>query len=386
MTKLSFFDIKYISRKGEQNSPKERKISNMKIIHCSDLHLDSKMETNLDKEKARERKNEILITFEKMVEYAKKNEVKAIIIAGDLFDKKNITVKAKNIVKNAILNAPEIDFLYLKGNHDESGFIDAEEKSDNLKTFNDKDWTTYKYGNISITGIEFGERTNYEIYNSLLLDKNETNIVVMHGQETVSNIKDKAEVINLKQLKNKNIDYLALGHIHNYKQEKLDNRGIYCYPGCLEGRGFDEVGEKGFVILNIEDQKVQTEFIPFAQRNLYEVEVDITGCIENQEIEGKIEEKIQSIPEKSLVKIVLTGEVDLENNIDVPYLVKKFEERFYFLKIYNKTSVKIDYMKYQYDASLKGEFIRLVLQQEITDEEKSQIINTGIKALSGEEI
>lgn len=386
MTKLSFFDIKYISRKGEQNSPKERKISNMKIIHCSDLHLDSKMETNLDKEKARERKNEILITFEKMVEYAKKNEVKAIIIAGDLFDKKNITVKAKNIVKNAILNAPEIDFLYLKGNHDESGFIDAEEKPDNLKTFNDKGWTTYKYGNISITGIEFGERTNYEIYNSLLLDKNETNIVVMHGQETVSNIKDKAEVINLKQLKNKNIDYLALGHIHNYKQEKLDNRGIYCYPGCLEGRGFDEVGEKGFVILNIEDQKVQTEFIPFAQRNLYEVEVDITGCIENQEIEGKIEEKIQSIPEKSLVKIVLTGEVDLENNIDVPYLVKKFEERFYFLKIYNKTSVKIDYMKYQYDASLKGEFIRLVLQQEITDEEKSQIINTGIKALSGEEI
>ena len=43
----------------------------MKIIHCSDLHLDSKMETNLDKERARERKNEILLTFERMVQYAK---------------------------------------------------------------------------------------------------------------------------------------------------------------------------------------------------------------------------------------------------------------------------------------------------------------------------
>ena len=43
-------------------------------------------------------------------------------------------------------------------------------------------------------------------------------------------------------------------------------------------------------------------------------------------------------------------------------------------------------MKYQYDASLKGEFIRLVLKQELTDEEKSEIINTGIKALSGEEV
>ena len=60
----------------------------MKIIHCADLHLDSKMETHLSKEKARERKNEILITFQNMVEYAAKNKVKIIIIAGDMFDKK----------------------------------------------------------------------------------------------------------------------------------------------------------------------------------------------------------------------------------------------------------------------------------------------------------
>ena len=54
-------------------------------------------------------------------------------------------------------------------------------------------------------------------------------------------------------LKNKNIDYLALGHIHGYKEAPLDGRGKYCYPGCLEGRGFDECGKKGFVLLNIEN-------------------------------------------------------------------------------------------------------------------------------------
>ena len=100
----------------------------MKIIHCSDLHLDSKMETNLDKERARERKNEILLTFERMVQYAKENNVKIIIIAGDLFDKKAVTVKAKKTVKNAIISNPEIDFVYLKGNHDEAGFIDEDEE------------------------------------------------------------------------------------------------------------------------------------------------------------------------------------------------------------------------------------------------------------------
>lgn len=360
----------------------------MKIIHCADLHLDSKMETNLNKEKAKERKNEILITFERMVEYAKENEVKIIIIAGDMFDKTQITQKAKKVVKNAIFSNPGIDFIYLKGNHDEAGFIDeGESLPNNLKMFNNKNWTTYEYENISITGIEFGIQSNYEIYNSLMLEKNKINIVVMHGQETETNSKDKAEIINLKELRNKNIDYLALGHIHTFKQEKLDNRGIYCYSGCLEGRGFDECGKKGFVLLNIEDNKISSQFIPFATRTLYEVDVDLTSITENSEIEEKIKDEIRDIPETSLVKIVLTGEAEIGEEKDTEYLTKKFENKFYYLKIQDKQTKKIDFMKYQNDISLKGEFIRLVLNQNnLSDEEKSKIISTGIKALAGEEL
>ena len=360
----------------------------MKIIHCSDLHLDSKMETNLDKEKARERKNEILITFENMVSYARENDVNIIIIAGDLFDKKTITVKAKKTVRNSIISNPEIDFIYLKGNHDEAGFLDEDEElPQNLKTFNSYNWTTYNYDNLTISGIEFGNLENYEIYNSLILEKNKTNIVVLHGQESETDIKDKAEIINLKALKNKNIDYLALGHIHTYKQEKLDNRGIYCYSGCLEGRGFDECGEKGFVLLELDNNKIKTKFVPFASRTLYEVNVDLTGTYDNNEIEKRIIEKIKDIPKTSLVKLVLGGEIEIGEQRDIEYLTKKFESNFYYLKIIDKPHIKIDYMKYQNDISLKGEFIRTVIEQkDLTEEEKSKIISTGIKALSGEDI
>ena len=359
----------------------------MKIIHCADIHLDSKMESNLSKEKARERRNEILITFEKMVEYAKENDVKIIIIAGDLFDKKNVTIKAKKIVKNAIQTNQDIDFIYLKGNHDESGFLDEEEQiPENLKTFNKENWTTYNYGEITISGIEFGEKSNYEIYNSLMLEKNKTNIVVMHGQEMQTDKRDKTEIINLKELKNKNIDYLALGHIHQYKEEKLDNRGKYCYSGCLEGRGFDECGSKGFVMLDIEGNTIKTKFIPFAKRTLHEVKVDITGDITNNQIEEKIIAQTQDISKDDLVKVVLTGKIELETEKDIQYLTQKLEDSFYFIKIKDNTQIKIDYMKYKYDASLKGEFIRLVLEQDLEEDEKAQIIQTGIKALSGEEV
>ena len=359
----------------------------MKIIHCSDLHLDSKMETNLSKEKAKERKNEILLTFENMVKYAKQNDVKIIIIAGDMFDKKNVSVKAKTMVRNQIILNPEIDFIYLKGNHDEDFILGEDEDiPSNLKMFNDKNWTTYHYDNITITGIELKNSNNRNIYNSLILDKNEINIVVMHGQEFEGNTNDKEELINLKELKNKNIDYLALGHIHSYKKEKLDNRGIYCYSGCLEGRGFDECGDKGFVLLNIENHKIKTEFIPIAKRNFYDIKINITDLSENIEIQQKIENEIKNISKKNLVKIILTGYIDLENTIDIDYLLKKYENNFYYLKIYNETKIKIDYMKYQNDATLKGEFIRLILNQNLEDEYKAKIIQTGIKALLGEEV
>lgn len=362
----------------------------MKIIHCSDLHLDSKMKSNLDSKQAKERRDEILVTYQKMVQYAAQNDVKIILIAGDLFDKKNITIKAKNIVIDTINSNKQIDFIYLKGNHDESGFIDdLDIIPDNLKLFNSETWTTYKYGNrTTISGIEFGQKDNYEIYNTLILDKNDINVVTLHGQESKYEQKDKTEIINLQELKNKNIDYLALGHIHKYKQEKLDTRGIYCYSGCLEGRGFDECGEKGFVLVDIdeENKKIKSEFIPFAGRTLHEIQVDITNTISTSEVEKKIDESIKDIKKEDLIKIVLRGKVKLDTERDIGYLEKKYKAIYYFVKIYDRSTLKIDYMNYEHDASLKGEFIRLVLNQGLTEEETGKIITTGIKALSGEEV
>ena len=357
----------------------------MKIIHCSDIHLDSKMEANLDKDKAKQRKNEILLSFKNMVQFASEDKVEIIIIAGDLFDKNKISVKAKNIVKDTIKANPNIEFIYLKGNHDEQDFTDGETIR-NLKTFNKQTWTSYRYGNIVITGIEFGEKDNYEIYKSLMLNQNDFNIVVLHGQESnYEDKKDKTEIVNLKELRNKNIDYLALGHIHKYKMESLDNRGIYCYSGCLEGRGFDECGDKGFVLLDIKDNKINTEFIKNSTRNLEEIEVDISGTMTTTEVEAKIENKIQNIEKENLIKIILTGKVDINSERDIDYLLKRYNNEFYFLKIYDKTTLEINYLDYQNDVSLKGEFIRTILKEDIPEEEKKEIIVTGIKALSGEE-
>ena len=75
----------------------------MKILHCADIHLDSAMTANLDKDKARERRNELLASFKDMVGYAVKERIGVIIIAGDLFDTRNISVGAKKEVLHFII-------------------------------------------------------------------------------------------------------------------------------------------------------------------------------------------------------------------------------------------------------------------------------------------
>ena len=119
---------------------------------------------------------------------------------------------------------------------------------------------------------------------------------------------------------------------------------------------------------------------------MYEVNVDITDTLTTLEVEAKIDNTIKDIEKEALIKIVLIGKVDINSERDINYLEKKYKNKFYFAKIYDETTLKIDYMTYENDASLKGEFIRLVLKQNLSEEEKRKIITTGIKALTGEEV
>ena len=362
----------------------------MKIIHCADLHLDSKLTSNLSKEQARERKNEILRTFTRMVDYAENNDVRAILIAGDLFDTRTISATARNLVRDTIIAHPAIDFFYLKGNHERDGFVSKlEEIPENLKLFTDS-WRAYAYGDIVISGIEFTRENKSMVYNSLVLDHETYNIVMMHGQVTGYENKEQGDNISLDDLKNKGIDYLALGHLHQYQVNQLDARGIYCYSGCLEGRGFDECGEKGFVLLDIDDEKLTAtcEFVPIAHRTLYTMFVDVTGVSSTQEVAKRIERELASknYSSKSLVKIELVGKVDVDSEINCDYLQDMFSEYFYFEKVVDHTKLQVNYSDFEKDVSLKGEFIRMVLRSDLEDEQKSEIIHCGIQALSGEEI
>ena len=248
----------------------------MKLIHCADLHLGSRMESGLPPAKAQERRMELLHTFVNMVERASSEGVEAMLLCGDLFDTEQVSVRTKSVVRNTIEAHPEIMFYYLRGNHDRMERTSTE-RIQNLCTFNDG-WTTYEQGDITITGMELSGEWDPtwadQLQEELSDYPGKLHVVMLHGM--VSEYGQGEEGIALRDLRGRGIDYLALGHVHSFRQEKLDEQGIWCYSGCLEGRGFDECGTKGYVMLETVAQHLVPTFVLVAKRTLREVVIEVT--------------------------------------------------------------------------------------------------------------
>ncbi|OON88337.1 hypothetical protein BXO88_00660 [Oribacterium sp. C9] len=400
----------------------------MKIIHCADIHLDSRLNTNLDEKKAEERRQEMLGTWLRLLDYAKSHQVSAVLISGDMFDTKAVSTTTAQTILGSMKSHPEIVFFYLKGNHDTDSFLNrAELLPENLYTFNDS-WRMYRLSqNIVISGRElsssFGGARLPENWaaRTLNLRDEDYNIVMLHGQVVSAHatIPDEDEEIHLGDYVGKNIDYMALGHVHKYMSGQLDGRGIWCYPGCLEGRGFDECSKHGFILLDIDEatHSIKRQLVDISRRHMWMIPVDVTGLTSSIEMVRRARvqfdilsgtptssEEIQYISQDAIreivdsaggrrlhaddmVKLVLTGEVELEAEKSLKFISSQLSPLFYFLKIEDMTRRKIDYQNYVNDRSLKGEFIRSVRDDsQLDDSIKPEVIEAGMRLLMGEDI
>jgi DNA repair exonuclease SbcCD nuclease subunit len=350
----------------------------MKILHCADIHLGSKMEAKLPKDKMEERRIEVRSSFNRMVNYAKDNGINVIMLSGDVFDSDRPLKKDKEFFYSVVKNNPQIDFLYLRGNHDS---MQSYTESDiaNLKTFS-TEWTTYQYGDVAISGIEIVKDNASSLYSTLKLNPAQKNIVMLHGQYGDVSGVDK---INIPKLRNKGIDYLALGHLHTHQYSKFDERGVYVYSGCLEGRGFDEDGEKGFVIVDTDD--FSYTFVKNSYRIIYIIEADISASTDAYTAYNIVKGLIKC-GTNDILRIVLKGEIGYDSDGLATELEKQLSE-YYFVSVKDETLRKFNVEEIAGDLSLKGEFIRTVLaNNDYTNEQKQQIISIGLKALSGREV
>lgn len=355
----------------------------MKIIHTSDIHIDSPLTAKLPKEKVKERRAELLGTLSRIGEAARECSARAVIIAGDLFDSVSVTKRAVRALLDTVRSCPDIYFFILPGNHDAQLIATVEhEAMDNLCIFEYGKLTTYELDGVTFTGIS---PAIPGMFNSLNLDPEKKNIVVLHGELVAGEAREE-ESIGVRDAAGRGIDYIALGHYHTYSSTRIDERADAVYSGTPEGRGFDECGECGYVLVDTDTERVSHAFVPFARRTMKTVPLPLDGIESSGEILERAREVLATVPPTDLVRLELCGSYTPDLWKDVAALQRSFENKFYYFEVKDTSHISVNPEDYRYDKTLKGEFIRMVYADNTLDEEtKRAVVECGVFALMGED-
>lgn len=170
---------------------------------------------------------------------------------------------------------------------------------------------------------------------------------------------------------------LLFGHIH-----KPDYSSNIVYPGSTISLGFDELGEHGMIVGNIQKGKIELEFVPLDEEKFKEIEIKVTDILSKEELIEKLN-KLE-IEDNEYIKIILTGNRNFEIN---KYELLKYMENERIIKIKDHTKISYDLRKIANENTLKGLFAKEMLEklnQPEIEEEKAIIekaIEIGLEAL-----
>lgn len=371
-------------------------MNSVKILHCADIHIGA-AEGFLGAAAA-ERRFETVMTFEKIIDTAKENEVKVIAIAGDLFNSNAAESGLTAPVFEKIASAPEIKVVFAAGNHDplsaDSPFLSAK-LPDNLYVLPAKDaCIVFEELKLRVYGKSFENvyMQGEEAFSLTPPDDDFINLMVLHG-ELRSDLGSLYNSVTPEFIKSSRMDYIALGHIHKRTETAKLKNTCFAYCGCPEGQGFDETGEKGVYIGEIGKGFCGLEFVPLSKRQHVCLKTDVSGLRSASEVSAKILDGLKAVCgdgyRNNLYKIELTGSLPEDTRLNLTEITGRVSEAVYYAKIKDCTENETDLKELSGEVSLKGIFVKNMLRriESASEAEKPELeyaLKLGLKAFGSE--
>jgi len=371
----------------------------VKILHCADIHMESNLK-NIGR-KGNERKAEIKNTFSKIIKICQTSQVQLLLIAGDLFDNLHISEEVLEELRGELEQLKDVVVAIAPGNHDpytpDSPYARKDFWPDHVIIFK-KNMEYVELDSLQVRLFGGGFTKAYETESFLrqipVKADDYINIGVFHGLVGYPEQKTGYHPITEEEIKNSHLDYLALGHIHERTGIKKIGDTYYAYSGCPEGRGFDELGEKGFYLGTVAKGSVDLKFVTICRRMHLLQEVDVTGSFTAGEmvlaIRKKLQETYGDFYGEHLYKIIIKGTLPDQVFVRTDEIKAGLEE-LYFVKIKDDTEIEIDFDAAAKEMTLRGIFIRKMLERlENPKNKESEIkkinmaLKLGIKAFSRE--
>ena len=347
----------------------------MKILHSADWHLCSPLQGRTPEQSQLLRRH-LLQLPGKIAALCRAEGCDMMLLAGDLFDGP-CDAEGLNALKNALEEAAVPVFI-TPGNHD---FAAADSpwltqvfpKNVHIFTRPVMEAVEIPGLNCRVYGAGFTAMDCPALLEDFHAQTDMTAIGVVHGDPAQS--ASPYNPISQAQVAQSGLSYLALGHIHKGGSFRAGST-LCAWPGCPMGRGFDEPGEKGVLIVTVDDT-VTTRFIPLDTPRFFDLECS----------PETLDHLLPPVGNENIYRITLTGESEAP---DLAALQAAYS-RFPYLQLTDKTVPPVDIWRALGEDSFEGTYFDILHQQlEGADAQTQQQILLAAKLsrqiLDGQEV
>lgn len=308
-------------------------MSDRKILHAADIHLDSPLQkldsyehAPVDQIRGASRR-----ALENMVNLALEESVDLVVIAGDLYDGDwNDQNTGLFFVGEAskLVNAG-IPLVVIRGNHDAENLMTSSlplpenpDGSDIMMSADKVDLRVFESIGLAVHGRSFQHRR--EMDNLALAYPKPLggmfNLGLLHTSLTGAEGHDPYAPCTPKQLADKHYDYWALGHIHQRGEHGLADAAPVVFSGNIQGRHIRETGPRGCVLVNVDSSGTcRREFRPLDVVRWHVCEIDAAGLSHVDDVidifRGWMAENIAAERRLLVVRVVLGGITDLHTDL-----------------------------------------------------------------------
>jgi len=361
-----------------------------KILHAADFHLDSAF-GGLPGEKSRERRRESRELADRLAALAAAEGVELALLSGDLFDGERVYPETLERLC-AALERMACPVFIAPGNHDPytPGSPYARMAwPENVHIFRQGALEAAALPALGcvVHGVAFTgpERTDHALAGFTAPRDGLTHIVCLHGD--VFGKDSRYGPVTREQIARSGADYVALGHVHQCSGLQHQGGVYWAYPGCPEGRGFDELGDKGVLVGEAGPDGVSMRFVPLCRRRYRILTADVTGTDPRSALEAVLPETAA----QDICRVVFTGETD-GPGLDLPAIASALRGRFYELELRDRTCPARSLWERAGEDSLRGLFLRELRERYDaagSEEEREQIVRAvrfGLAALEGRDL
>lgn len=350
----------------------------MKFVHIADMHFDTSFTTLTNKANLGDvRRLDQRLAFNRVIDYIKENQVPYLFIAGDFYEHEYIRLSTIEYINNLFTEIPNTQIFISPGNHDpylKDSFYNKYYWNENVHIF-DSQLSVFEQEEVDIYGYGFDDfyYTNNEVESMEIKNRDKINILIAHGTLNASEaVEHVYNPISEKLIESKGFDYVALGHIHKIDYNSKPNQRIV-YPGSTVSLGFDELGKHGMIVGNVEKDKIELEFVPIDNKEFIIKEIDVTELLDLDEL-ATIINGIQ-FSENEYYKISLVGRRNFE--IDL-YKLNKLIINSNIIKVKDYTKMNYDLEKISKENTLKGLFVKEILQKMQDSPEDEEILQNAL--------